>query len=130
MADLKRRHHILLSSGDGLVAVLLLELRHLIQTHLVALDHAGRIKTLRADRKVRRIERERLMYLEPGNAERHHDVSHRVRLREHIFDFLAGVDVPFRNVLLVHGGLHLLGQTLALSDGLHRLERQLGLDAL
>ena len=33
-------------------------------------------------------------------------------------------------MLLVHGGLHLLGQTLALSDGLHRLERQLGLDAL
>ena len=70
------------------------------------------------------------MYLEPGNAERHHDISDRVRLREHILDLLAGIDVPFRNVLLVHGGLHLLGQTLALSDGLHRLERQLGLDAL
>ena len=33
-------------------------------------------------------------------------------------------------MLLVHGGFHFLGQSLALSDGLHRLERQLGLDAL
>ena len=70
------------------------------------------------------------MHLEPRDTERHHDIRDRVRLREHILDLLARVDVPLGHMLLVHGGFHFLGQSLALSDGFHRLERQLGLDAL
>ncbi len=51
---------------------------------------------------------------------------------EHILDLLARVDVPLRHyAAFVHGGFHFLGQShLPFSDGLHRLERQLGLDAL
>ena len=130
MADLEGRHHILFCGGDGLVALLAAQLGHLVQTDLVAFYHARGIKALGTDGKIRRIERQRAVYLEPRDAERHHNIGNGVRLREHILDLLARVDVPFRNVLFVHGVLHFLGEALALSDGFHRLERQLGLHAL
>ena len=130
MAHLERGHHFLFGRGDGLFAVLHLQFPDLVDAHLVALDHAGGVKALGAHRKVRGVERERPVHLEPRDAERHHDIGDRVRLGEHILDLFARVDVPVGHVLLAHRALHLLGQALALTHGLHGLERQLGLHAL
>ena len=75
--------------------------------------------------EIGRVERKRLVHLEPRDAEGHHDIRRRVGLREKILDLLAGADVPFRHACGLHFLLRAVGQTSALSDGLHDLERPL-----
>ena len=65
------------------------------------------------------------MDLEPRDAEGHHNIRRRVRLREEIFDFLARADVPLRNARGLHLVLRALGKAPAFSDSLHDLERAL-----
>ena len=50
--------------------------------------------------------------------------------REHILDFFAAVDIPLRNIVLVHCILHLGLKSLAFSDALHRFKRQRGFSAV
>ena len=130
MAHLERGHHFLFRRGDRLFAVFHLQLLDLVNAHLIALDHAGRIKPLGAHGKIRGIERQRPVYLEPRDTERHHHISDRVRFWEHVLDLFARIDVPVRHVLLVHRGFHFLGQSLALAHAFHSFERELGFDAL
>ena len=69
------------------------------------------------------------MHLEPRDAESHHDVRHSVRLREEVGDLAAGLDIPVRHAAVTHLLLRVAGELpalfhLALSHGLHRLERE------
>ena len=41
-----------------------------------------------------------MMNLKIGDAEGHHHIRHRVGLREHIADLVAGVDIPLGDVVL------------------------------
>ena len=124
VADLKRREQIVVLGAGILV---LLDLLQLFLDKLDAVAHHALVESalLAAAVEIGRVECKRLMHLEPRNAEGHHDIRRRVGLREEILDLFARADVPFRHA----GGLHLLlravGQTSALSDGLHDLERPL-----
>ena len=130
MADLERGGHFLFRRSDGLFLFLDRQLAQLILHDLVTLNHTGCVKALGTYRKIRRIERKRSVYLEPRDAERHHHIGHCVRFGEHVFDLFARVNVPVGHVLFAHRAFHFLGQALALTHGLHRLKRQLGLHAL
>ena len=71
------------------------------------------------------------MHLEPRDAERHHDIGDRVRLREEVADLGKRLDVPLRHIVLAHFlDPHrpvpcLAGFDLALSDGFHGLKAHL-----
>ena len=71
-----------------------------------------------------------MVHLEPCNTQRAHDVRYGVTLGEHVLDLLTAVDEPLRHAVVDHRLLHLRLQALALTDGFHRRERQLGLHAL
>ena len=54
-------------------------------------------------------------------------------LWEHVFDFKAGIYIPLRHIVFLHGVYMLLGQllvSLALSHYLHNLERHGGVKTL
>ena len=74
------------------------------------------------------------MDLEPGDAEGHHHVGHRVGLGEQVADLGQGLDVPLGYVVVPHGLHPALVKAallhLALSDLLHDLEAHLGVQAL
>ncbi|CAN4043737.1 NADP-specific glutamate dehydrogenase, partial [Dysosmobacter welbionis] len=93
-----------------------------------------RIKGLGPDGEKGCIECQGLMDLEPGDAEGHHHVGHRVGLGEQVADLGQGVDVPLRHVVVPHGLHPALVKAallhLALADLLHDLEAHLGVQAL
>ena len=130
VAHLERHHQVLLDGGGILVVLDLMDL---------ALDRVDpgaavlRVERLRADGEERRVERERTVYLEPRDAEGHHDVGHGVGLGEQVADLGQGLDVPLRHLVGPHGVLPpVLEATLfhlTLSDGLHDLEAHLGVQA-
>ena len=68
------------------------------------------------------------MHLAIGNAVGHEYIGHGVRLREEILHLFAGLDIPVRNLRLLHRlehrGLQALLRRLALTHVLHRLEGQ------
>ena len=101
--------------------------------------HGVEAVLLTAAVEIGRIKRQRVMYLEPRDAEGHHDIGRSVRLREEVFDLFAGFDVPFRHLMLAHLLHNALRPRLALvdralSDGLHEFEgtllRQTALDEI
>ena len=69
------------------------------------------------------------MHLEPRDAERHHNICDRVRLRKQIADLGERLDVPFRHIVLLHrlypAVLKAALFDLALPHGLHDLEAHL-----
>ena len=65
------------------------------------------------------------MHLEPRDAERHHDIRRGVRLGKQILDLFARADVPIGYAGRAHLILRALGQSPALTHGLHDLERAL-----
>ena len=74
------------------------------------------------------------MHLEPGNTEGHHNISRRMSLREQVADLGQRIDIPVGHIVLLHG-LHpaVLKSALldlALTDGLHDIERRQRLHAL
>ena len=74
------------------------------------------------------------MDLEPGDAEGHHHIGHRVGLGEEVADLGQGLDVPIGHIGLMHGVLPAVLEAalldLALSHGLHDVKGHLRLDAL
>ena len=94
---------------------------------LDAVAHHARVKAvlLAPAVEIRGIEGQRLMHLEPRDAEGHHDIGCRVCFREEVFDLFARANVPVRNTRGDHFLLRALRQAAALSDGLHDLERAL-----
>ena len=70
------------------------------------------------------------MHLEPGDAEGHHHIGHRVGLGEQVGDLLTGADVPVGHPVLLHLLLRPFGEAPALSHRLHDLEGALGVHAL
>ena len=126
VAHLERHHQVLLDGGGVLVVLDLMDLA------LNRVDPGAavlRVERLRADGEERRVERERTVYLEPRDAEGHHDVGHGVRLREEVADLRERVDIPLRDVVRVHRVLPAVLKAalfdLALTDGLHDLEAHL-----
>ena len=97
---------------------------HVGHDGLLALGHQHRIKAalLTAAVEIGRIERQRVIDLKPGNAERHHHVCHGVRLGEQVFYLLAGANVPVGNAGINHFLLCPLRQSPALSHCLHNFE--------
>ena len=67
------------------------------------------------------------MDLIPGNADGHHDVGNGMRLREHVLDLLARINVPVRHIMGPHIGFLFLRQAFALTDMFHDVE---GIDRL
>ena len=82
-------HHIFFNSRNRLVAFFCLQFVDFIQAHGISQHHAGSVKCLRANGKICRIERQRLVHLDPRNTIRHDNVSNRMCLREHVLDFLT-----------------------------------------
>ena len=65
------------------------------------------------------------MNLVPAEPQCRNHICRGVRLREHILDFHAGINVPFGNVVLTHRLEMLLREQLcriALTDDLHDFE--------
>ena len=124
IADLKRGEQIVVLGAGILV---LLDLLQLFLDKLDAVAHHALVEAalLAAAVEIGRVERKRLVHLEPRDAEGHHDIRRRVGLREKVLDLLARADVPFRDACGLHLLLRAVGQTAALSDGLHDLERPL-----
>ena len=98
--------------------------------------HHGRVEAalLTAAVEVGRVEGQGLVYLEPGDAEGHHDIGHRVSLGEEVGDLAGRLDVPLRHAERAHLLLRVVREGagllhLALAHGLHGLEGQGRLDA-
>ena len=98
--------------------------------------HAARVEAalLAAAVEVGRVEGQGLMHLEPGDAEGHHDIGHRVGLGEEVGDLAGRFDVPVGHALVAHLLLGVTGELaalfdLALTHGFHGLEGQGRLDA-
>ena len=72
---------------------------------------------------------QRVVDLEEGYAEAHHDVGHGVGFREQVFYLAAGLYVPVRDAVVAHLLLRAVGQAAAFTDGLHDLEATLRLHA-
>ncbi len=77
------------------------------------------VKISRLGRKVGRIKLRRVIHLVVGDSIGHHHIGHRMSPGKHIFDFLAGIDVPVRHLMLSHQILLFLGQAFSLSDLFH-----------
>ena len=116
---LQRDQHILLHRRGVLLA---LDLSHLRLAGVHPPTHAGGVEGLGPDGEIGGVEGQRFMDLEPGNAERHHHVGHRMGFGEEIFDLLAGADVPLRHPRGDHFLLRTVGQAPALPHRLHDLE--------
>ena len=128
VADFKRRHQVLFHGGRILVVF---DLADAAAQRVGVLAALGGVECLGADGEERRVERERLVHLEPRDAERHHNVCDRVRFREEVTDLRKRLDVPLRHVVLAHlldphrPVPRLAALDLALSDGLHDLKAHL-----
>ena len=97
--------------------------------------HGGLIVNIRAaHREVHRVEDGRVVDLEPHQADGRHQVGHGVGLGEHILDLAAGFNIPVGHIVLAHGllppGLEAALGDLALTHGLHDVERHLRLQSL
>ena len=79
-------------------------------------------KSTRTDAEICRIVRQRVKYLTVRHTPRHHNVSRRVRFREHILDFQAGIDIPLRHIVSFHLLNPLRFQSFSFSDRLHDSE--------
>lgn len=81
VADLQRGEQIVIL-GRGILVCL--DLLQLLFDKLDAVAHHALVKTalLAAAIEVSGVERQRLVHLEPRDAEGHHDIRRRVRLRE------------------------------------------------
>ena len=77
--------------------------------HAMGHHHGVKAALLASAVKIRRIESKGMIHLKPGNAEGHHNVSHRVGLGEQILDLFAGNDVPVGNACGLHFLLCALG---------------------
>ena len=100
VAHLQRGQQVLLHSGGILVVLDLPDLPlHRVHTGAAVF----RVKGLGPDGEEGGIEGQRLMDLEPGDAEGHHDVGHGVGLGEQIADLGQRVDIPLGDVMLLHG---------------------------
>ena len=99
-----------------------------------AVRHLCVVEILRTHGKIGRIELLRIMHLAIGNAIGHEYIGHGVRLREEVLHLLAGLDIPVRNLRLLHRLKHrrlqALLRRLALAHVLHRLEGQARIYAL
>ena len=69
---------------------------------------------------------QRFMDLKPGNTDTHHNISHRMGFREHIFDLFAGPEIPVRHIMFFHDFLIIRCQALPFTDTFHDLERLFG----
>ena len=126
VADLERGHQILLDRRRVLVV---LDLTDLPLDRVQSRAAVFRVERLRTHGEEGRVERQRLMHLEPRDAERHHNICDRVRLRKQIADLGERLDVPFRHIVLLHrlypAVLKAALFDLALPHGLHDLEAHL-----
>ena len=95
-----------------------------------SLAHLLIVKARRADREESRIIGQRFIDLIPGDSPRHHDIGRGVGFRKHVFDLLAGFDVPFRHIMLSHLLLPLGSQAFPFPDLLHDHERHLRVKSL
>ena len=130
VADLQRHRQVLLHGGGILVVPDLQELAlHGIEAGAAVL----RVEGLGPDGEEGGVEGQGFMDLEPGDAEGHHHVGHRVGLGEEVADLGQGLDVPVGDVVLPHGLLPALLEApllhLALPHRLHDLEAHLGVQA-
>ena len=123
VADFKRRHQVLLHGGRVLVVF---NLADAAAQRVGVLAALGGVECLGADGEERRVERERLVHLEPRD-----NVCDRMRFREEVTDLRKRFDVPLRHVVLAHlfdphrPVPRLAAFDLALSDGLHDLKAHL-----
>ena len=131
---LERDEQIVLVGG---AVGLALEVVDLAAHRVGSAAHHRRVKAalLAAPVEIGRVERQRLVHLEPGDAEGHHDIGHGVRLGEEIGDLARRFDPPVRHAHVAHLLLGVAGEIaalldLALTHGLHRLEGQRGLHPL
>ena len=91
-------------------------------------DQSG-VQVVALDREIGGVEGKWVVHLAVGDPGGVQNVSHGVGLREHVFDLLAGINVPVRDLDLAHGLLVLGLQAFALSYALHDLEGVEGLHA-
>ena len=124
VADLQRREQIVVLRRCVFRLVNFLQL---LLDKVNAVRHHRRVEAafLAPAVEIRRVECQRLMDLEPRDAEGHHNIRRCVCFREEVFDLFTRTDVPLRNARGLHLVLRALGKPAPLSDGLHDLERAL-----
>ena len=107
--------------GGGVLAFVT-ESVELLADGLQAFGDQGGVQVVALDGEIGGVESQGVMDLAVGDPGGVQNVSHGVRLREHVFDLLAGIHVPVRDLDLAHGLLVLGLQSFALTDALHDLE--------
>ena len=108
----------------------ILYLLYLVSYLILALYGGLGFKILTAHSKYGCIKHKRLMHLEPAKPYSRSDIRSSMGFREHILDFKAAVDIPFRDIMLTHILLHFFCKKLrclTLTGYLHDLEGKLRL---
>ena len=85
------------------------------------------VKSVRCCGKICRVKLNRVVNLVPHQSDSIDYIGGGMSLREHVADFLKGVDIPLGNAACVHGILHIRGNDHAffiLADKFHDLEGQ------
>ena len=116
-----------------MLLLLLLQLAHTALHGGTPLHGGGAVEIFTAHGEVRRVVFHGIMHLVPAEAQRRDHVGGSVRFREHVLNLIAGLDVPIRHVVLLHGGDVLLREELfrvALTGDFHNLKRHFRLKAL
>ena len=100
---------------------------------LFACNRNIRFQITAAYRKERSVIFQRIINLIPCKADCRDNVSRRMRFREHVLDFQAGINVPLRYTMVPHILLHFLGQQFGcftLTGDLHDFKCKLGFQSL
>lgn len=84
--------------------------------------HREQIKVRGTDSEIGGVVIQWMMHFEISDAQRHHDVGTGMGFREHVLDFLAGLQIPFRHIVLPHCRFKILGQSFTFTHRFHDLE--------
>ena len=104
---------------------------HLCQNRILSFQNRFSVKVRNLRCEIGRVKLLRIVNLVPCHTETHHRVGNRMGAREHVFNLVAGIDVPVGNIVLLHRrNLLIVEVFLSLTDDFHDFERGFILNAL